>query len=89
MRQILSSTGTYNYPLVKRHEEKLKPPSTNAHTINYIFQFSKVNTSIDADHILVSYDVTALFTSVPAHNLPAHATTTIQCGESFLRQLVQ
>ena len=34
-----------------------------------IFQFSEDirNIPVDADHILVSYDVTALFTNVPAH----------------------
>ena len=37
--------------------------------ISDIFQFSEDirNISVDADHILVSYDVTALFTNVPAH----------------------
>ena len=66
---MLSATGTYNYSLAKWLEEKLKPLSTNAYTISHIFQFSKDirNTSIDVDHILVSYDVTALFTNVPAH----------------------
>ena len=68
-RTILSATGTYNYSLAKWLEEKLKPLSTNAYTISNIFQFSKDirNTSIDVDHILVSHDVTALFTNVPAH----------------------
>ena len=68
-RPILTATGTYNYSLAKWLEEKLKPLSTNAYTISNIFQFSKDirNTSIDVDHILVSYDVTALFTNVPAH----------------------
>ena len=37
--------------------------------ISDIFQFSEDtrNIPVDADHILVSYDVTALFTNVPAH----------------------
>ena len=66
---VLSATNTYNYPLAKWLEEKLKPLSTNAYTISDIFQFSEDirNISVDADHILVSYDVTALFTNVPAH----------------------
>ena len=69
MRPILSATNTYNYPLAKWLEEKLKPLSTNAYTISDIFQFSEDirNIPVDADHILVSYDVTALFTNVPAH----------------------
>ena len=71
MRPILSATGTYNYPLAKWLEEKLKPLSTNAYTISDIFQFSQ-------DHILVSYDVTALFT-----NVPAHETITILVEKAF------
>ena len=37
--------------------------------ISDIFQFSEDirNIPVDADHILVSYDVTALFTNAPAH----------------------
>ena len=69
MRPILSATNKYNYPFAKWLKEKLKPLSNNAYTISDIFQFSKDirNISVDADHILVSYDVTALFTNVPAH----------------------
>ena len=80
MRPILSATGTYNYPLAKWLEEKLKLLSTNAYTISDIFQFSQDmrNTSIDADHILVSYDVTALFT-----NVHAHETITILVEKAF------
>ena len=65
---MLSATGTYNYPLAKWLEEKVKPLLTNVYTISDIFQFCQDirNTSIDVDHILVSYDVTALFTNVPA-----------------------
>ena len=37
MRPILSATGTYNYPLAKWLEEKLKRLSTNAYTISDIF----------------------------------------------------
>lgn len=68
LRSILSTTGTNNYPLAKWLEDKLKPLATNAYTISYIFQFSQDirNTSILVNHILVSYDVRALFTNVPA-----------------------
>ena len=77
---MLSATGTYNYPLAKWLEEKLKPLSTNAYTISDLFQFSQDirNTSVDADHILVSYDVTALFT-----NVAAHETITILVEKAF------
>lgn len=56
MRPILLATNTYNYPLAKWLEEKLKPLSTNAYTISDIFQFSEDirNIPVDADHILVS-----------------------------------
>ena len=39
MRPILSATGTYNYPLAKWLDEKLKPLSTNKYCINDIFGF--------------------------------------------------
>ena len=80
MRPILSTTRTYNYSLAKWLEEKLKPLSTNAYTVSNIVQFSQDirNTSIDVDHILVSYDVTALFT-----NVPAHETITIFVEKAF------
>ena len=66
-RPILSDTGTYNYPLAKWLDEKLKPLSTNKYCINDIFGFIDEikNTSIEPNHILVSYDVSALFTNVP------------------------
>ena len=67
MRPILSATGTYNYNLAKWLEEKLKPLSLNEYTITDAFSFSKeiCALSLDKDDVLVSYDVTALFTNVP------------------------
>ena len=58
----------------------VKPLSTNAYTVSDIFQFSQDirNTSIDVDHILLSYDVTALFT-----NILAHETITILAEKAF------
>jgi len=80
MRPILSATETYNYPLAKWLEEKLKPLSTNACAISDIFQFSEDirNIPVETDHILVSYDVTDLFT-----NVPAHETSTILVEKAF------
>ena len=80
MRPILSENETYNYPLAKWLEEKLKPLSTNAYAISDIFQFSEDirNIPVDSDHILVSYDVTTLFT-----NVPAHETITILVEKAF------
>ena len=50
-------------------EIKASVNQMNAYMISDIFQFSEDirNIPVDADHILVSYDVTALFTNVPAH----------------------
>ena len=67
MRLILSATGTYNYNLAKWLEEKLKPPSINEYTITDAFAFAgeiRIH-SMNKEDILVSYDVTALFTNVP------------------------
>ena len=67
MRPILSATGTYNYKLAKWLDEKLKPLSTNEHTIGDILSVTDDLQEMEiSDHdILVSYDVSALFTNVP------------------------
>ena len=67
MRPILSATGTYNYKLAKWLDERLKPLSTIEHTIGDIFSFVDDLQEMEiSDHdILVSYDVSALFTNVP------------------------
>ena len=67
MRPILSATGTYNYKLAKWLDEKLKSLFTNEHTIGDIFSFvdDLQETEISDHDILVSYDVSALFTNVP------------------------
>ena len=68
VRPILSATGTYNYKLAKWLDEKLKPLSVNDQTItNDIFSFADdlQGMKIDKQDILVSYDVSSLFTNVP------------------------
>ena len=67
MCSIQSATGTYDYKLAKWPDEKLKPLSTNEHTIGDIFSFADDLQEMEiSDHdILVSYDVSALFTNVP------------------------
>ncbi|XP_068724470.1 uncharacterized protein [Montipora capricornis] len=67
MRPILSATGTYNYKLAKWLDETLKPLSINDHTVSDIFGFvdDLQNLQVDAHSILVSYDVSSLFTNVP------------------------
>jgi len=66
MRPILSASGTYNYKLAKWLEEKLKPLSVNQYTIDDALGFSKEirKHPVLDDDILVSYDVTSLFTNV-------------------------
>ncbi|XP_022783549.1 substance-P receptor-like [Stylophora pistillata] len=67
MRPILSATGTYKYALAKWLDDKLKPLSSNRYTISDTFSFADEiqNLVIDENDILVSYDVTSLFTNVP------------------------
>ena len=67
MRPILSATETCNYALAKWLDEKLKPLSVNNYTISDVFQFAEEihELQFDEDDILVSYDVSALFTNVP------------------------
>ena len=81
MRPILSATGTYNYNLAKWLEEKLKPLSVNEYTITDAISFSEEirNLPINEDSILVSYDVTALFT----HNVPLNKTINILVDKAF------
>ena len=66
MRPILSATGTYNCALAKWLDEKLKPLSVNNYTISDVFQFAEEihELQFNEDDILVSYDVSALFTNV-------------------------
>ena len=67
MRPILSASDTYNYALAKWLHEKLKPLSTNEYTISEVFSFAEEiqQFKLDENVLLVSYDVTALFTNVP------------------------
>ena len=67
MRPILSATGSYNYKLAKWLDERLKPLATNAYTIAGMLSFADEirNLHVNEDDVLVSYDVTALFTNVP------------------------
>jgi hypothetical protein len=67
MRPILSATQTYNYALAKWLDDKLKPLAINHYTITDTFEFVNEVHSLtlkDGD-VLVSYDVSSLFTNVP------------------------
>ena len=67
MRPILSAKQTYNYALAKWLDIKLKPLSLNRYTVSDIFEFTNEiqNMEIANGDILVSYDVSSLFTNVP------------------------
>ena len=67
MCPIPSATHTYNYALAKWLDEKLKPLSCNQYTGTDTFEFVNEvqNLEINRGDILVSYDVTSLFTNVP------------------------
>ena len=64
MRPILSATNTYNYPLAKWLDEKLKPLSLNQYTVTDTFDFANEIHELKGE-ILVSYDVSSLFTNMP------------------------
>ena len=67
MRPILSTTSTYNFALARWLNDKLKPLLINSYTISDTFIFADEirNLSLIETNILVSYDVSLLFTNVP------------------------
>ncbi|XP_015770330.1 PREDICTED: uncharacterized protein LOC107348781 [Acropora digitifera] len=81
MRPILSATQTYNYALAKWLDDKLKPLVTNQYMIRDTFEFvNEVHELvINNGDILVSYDVSSLFTNVSLeetiHYSPTRAAT--------------
>ncbi|XP_068756806.1 uncharacterized protein [Montipora capricornis] len=67
MRPILSATQTYNYALAKWLDDKLKLLAINQYMISDTFKFlNEVHElAINNGDILISYDVSSLFTDVP------------------------
>ena len=67
MRPILSATQTYNYALAKWLDDRLKPLAINHYTITDTFEFvNEVHAlTLNDGDVLVSYDVSSLFTNVP------------------------
>lgn len=67
LRPILSATGTYNNALAKWLDKKLKAKSISKFTITDTVPFAQEikELPVSTNDILVSYDVTALFTNVP------------------------
>ena len=67
MRPILSATEMYNYKLGNWLDDKLEPLSVNKFTITDPLKFAEElrKQKIGEDDLLVSYDVSSLFTNVP------------------------
>ena len=88
-RPILSATGTYKYKLAKWLDEKLKPFSVNDPTVSDIFLFADDlhEMKIYEQGILVSYNVSSLFTNIPVL-IPVDETIEILGEKSFQRRLV-
>ena len=67
MRPILSASATYNYELAKWLEIKLQPLSYNEFTVYDTLDFAGEITKVKIKQgdVLVSYNVSSLFTSIP------------------------
>ena len=67
MRLILSASATYNYELAKWLESKLQPLSYNEFTVHGTLDFAEEITKVKIKQgdVLVSYDVSSSFTSIP------------------------
>jgi len=67
MRPILSACDTYNYNLAKWLDDKLKIFSYNKNTVHDTLLFAEEvrEVKINQGDLLVSYDVTSLFTCIP------------------------
>ena len=66
LRPIVSSIGTFNYNLVRLLCNLLSPLVPNGYSGKDIFPFvSQIKNTNFSKKILVSYDVTSLFTNIP------------------------
>ena len=67
LRPIISTCGTYFYETAKALAKYLAPLAENHYTIKNTLDFAdKLNDqTIEEDEIVVSYDVTSLFTEIP------------------------
>jgi len=67
LRPIISTCGTYFYETAKALSKYLAPLAENQHTIKNTLDFAEKlkDRTIDEDEIVVSYDVTSLFTEIP------------------------
>ena len=67
VRPIMSAIGTYNYGLAKFLVPILQPITSNQYTVNSSFSFVKEITHTTFSHgtVMVSFDVSSLFTNIP------------------------
>ena len=63
----MSVIGTYSYRLAKFLVPMLQPLTSNQYTVNSSFSFAKeiTDTSFSNDTVMVSCDVSSLFTNIP------------------------
>ena len=79
-RQIISSTGTYNYQLAKFLGKLLADVIPNDHSTNDTFSIVEELKMVSVtDKYMVSYDVTSLFTNIPLEET-VHLTVDLLFG---------
>ena len=66
-RPIMSAIGTFNYKLAKFLVPILQPPAGNQYTVHSSFSFVNEITQLTLSHdaVMVSFDVSSLFTNIP------------------------
>ena len=74
LRPIISTCGTYFYETAKTLAKYLAPLADNQHTIKNTLDFAEKlkDRTINEDEIVVSYDVTSLFTEIPLDETVNH-----------------
>ena len=94
LRPIISTCGTHFYEKAKALSKYLVPLAENQHTIKNTLDFAEKlkDQTVDEDEIVVSYDVTSLFTEIPLdetinHILEIPQTPSIASRSIFKRLL--
>ena len=86
LRPIISSIGSVSYGVTKELARILKPLVDNSsHHVNNTKEFADEirNTKLEEGECITSYDVTALFTSVPVSRRGWNRTQISQIGPSW------
>ena len=88
LRPIISTCGTYYYETCKALSKYLAPLAENQHTIKNTLDFAEKlkDRTIDEHEIVVSYDVTSLFTEIPLDETINHILDQI-CKQHKLPQI--